>query len=142
MYFLNFASHLFSNVEIKRLGLVSVIIFCPENKHTSRRTQVHLSDDACVSIPWWWPISEPITWLPSWPHFTSTHTVYTKKHTPSLILLSTHILNVKLWIFRKSTRRVYDISVSAKTKDLTHPVRWHWLRCSELPHIMWCERQQ
>lgn len=74
-----------------------------------------------------------------WPHFTSTHTVCTKKHTPSLTLLSTHILNVKLWIFRKSTRRVHDISVSAKTKDLTHPVRWHWLECSGLPQIMWCE---
>lgn len=106
------------------------------NKHTNQRRQVPLNDEVRMSMRPARSVSEPITWWPSQPHFTSTHTVYIVERTPSLAEPSARILHVKLWIFRKNTGRVYGISVSAKTKDLTHPVRWHWLRCSGLPPIM------
>lgn len=105
-------------IKCKHLGLgqfMSSFLFLITNVLNQKKAMhpewLRIHKHAVGMVPLWTNhLMTILTLFPIHPHCLDQETY------SSLTLLSPHILNVKLWIFRKSTRRVYGISVSAETK--------------------------
>lgn len=118
-----------SNVKIRGLGLF--MSFFPPNNMLYQRKQMHnerlrIHKHAMVLIHIW---TNSLMTL-SWSHFISNHTVYTQRQAPHFPGSAPTPYMLRYEYSGKGQGGYMVFLCRLRQNHLTHPVRWHWLRCS------------